>query len=290
MAIHLFNDAVERLPAKMAAHQPRPVPNFAFISCGNLPRAREREREGRASENAVEKNRFHIYAAHFSPSLPSPACASPLFSRFPFWHLANAKGKIAHKMRRNLQRSLCVNWVICSAPRDSFSTLPPLPTHSLSPLAHSLPYPRPFPFPLWLFVLVFYYSMFASDIFNLHPQIYFSSHPALPLPNLPLVKALKHVRVPISLVRIIPRNLHLQFHAFLQIYTFVGVAFLLGVIISFDTLLGTTVEEEGGRRRRWPLKRGVKCHWQVWAYRLDSGGCMCERKISTLIADCEKVK
>lgn len=193
-------------------------------------------------------------------------------------------------MRRNLQRSLCVNWVICSAPRDSFSTLPPLPTHSPPPLAHSLPYPRPFPFPLWLFVLVFYYSMFASDIFNLHPQIYFSSHPALPLPNLPLVKALKHVRVPISLVRIIPRNLHLQFHAFLQIYTFVGVAFLLGVIISFDTLLGTTVEEEGGRRRRWPLKRGVKCHWQVWAYRLDSGGCMCERKISTLIADCEKVK
>lgn len=119
-----------------------------------------------------------------------------------------------------------------------------------------------------------------------------SSLPPLPFPDPPLVKALKHVRIPISVV--FPEIVAFRKFTFTISWIFTNLhicwsSFLLGVIISFDTLLG----ERRRSRRRAPLKWGVKCHWQVWAYRLRCGSVIigvCVRKTSTLISDSQKVE
>lgn len=194
----------------MAAHQPRPVPNFAFISFANLPR--EKREEG------IERGRGKTDYTFMLHILPFPSLPLPWLSLLPFWHLANAKGKIAHKMRRNLQRSLCVNWVICNAPRDPFPS--PSPSHGSLPT----------PFPLWLFVLVFYYSMLPATFSSyIHKFISFVFPSSLALPRPAPRQSTEACPYPYFgsySPKLLPfGNLHLQFHEFLQIYTFVGVLF-----------------------------------------------------------------
>lgn len=93
--------------------------------------------------------------------------------------------------------------------------------------------PLSIPFPLWLLVLVFYYSILPATFSSyIHKFISFV-FPSLPSPSsLPLIAPRQSTEAcPCPYFgsyspKLLPfGNLHLQFHAFLQIYTFVGVLF-----------------------------------------------------------------
>lgn len=262
----------------MAAHQPRPVPNFAFISFANLPR--DKGEEGREKER---KNRLHIYAAHSSLSLSLPLTFSASFLTF---------GKC---QRKN-----------CAQNEAQFTAL------VVCKLSHLQCAPRSFPIPPTLLIpspshpvsIMIACSRFllfhvASDIFKLHPQIYIVCLPFPPITFLPSPyrPSSKHWSMSVSLFRFVfPEIVAFWKFTFTISCIFTNLhicwsSFLLGVIISFDTLLAERRRRR--RRSRVPLKWGVKCHWQVWAYRLCSGGSViigvCVGKTSTLITDSEKV-
>lgn len=188
----------------------------------------------------------------------------------------------------------------CAQNEAQFTALVVCKLSHLQCAPRSFPIPLPFswfpPHPISIMIVCSRFLLFhvASDIFKLHPQIYIVCLPFLPCPS-PTRPSSKHWSMSVSLFRFVfPEIVAFRKFTFTISWIFTNLhicwsSFLLGVIISFDTLLG----ESRRSRRRAPLKWGVKCHWQVWAYRLRCGSVIigvCVRKTSTLISDSQKVE
>lgn len=143
----------------MAAHQPRPVPNFAFISFANLPR--EKREEG------IERGKTdYTFMLHILPFPSPPLTFSASFLTF---------GKC---QRKN-----------CAQNEAQFTALVVCKLSHLQCAPRSFPIPLPYswspPLPISIMIVCSRFLLFhvASDIFKLHPQIYIVCLPFLPCPS-----------------------------------------------------------------------------------------------------------
>lgn len=175
-----------------------------------------------------------------------------------------AGGRIANKMRRNLQSSLRVNWVICQ------DTPPSSPCRYIQPLSRTTPancqLPSTishFPLPRSITISYFFFVGFrlaATFSSNMHKFTSFVvPKPSLSYPSRSLLcQSVDHVRIsypyvyaiaPFPLftplfwkIYIFMKFSFFGFHAFLQIYTFVGIFYWLSSLVSIWPGVGGAIQ------------------------------------------------